>query len=88
MRKAWREVGIPSSLFAARRLLGCRDALEHFMTQTDATLTATASVLGITIDPAWVATVRFHYDLSLRQAHLVASFPLPDDAEPAPVFTA
>ena len=54
----------------------------------DADLTAAAAVLGIPLDPLWLDAVRFHLDLSLRAAALAAEFPLPDDTDPAPVFTA
>ena len=54
----------------------------------DADLIAAAGVLGIPLDPAWCDAVRFHCDLSLAAARLVAEFPLPDEADPAPVFTA
>ena len=54
----------------------------------DADPTAAAAALGIQLDPAWHDAVRFHLDLSLRAAKLVAEFPLPDEADPAPVFTA
>ncbi len=54
----------------------------------DADLTAAATMLGIPLDPAWHDAVRFHLVLSLRAAHLVAEFPLPDEADPAPVFRA
>jgi Protein of unknown function (DUF4089) len=55
----------------------------------DASLvTASAQALGLTIDPAWQANVTFNLQLILRYAALVDEFPLPDDAEPAPVFHA
>ena len=54
----------------------------------DADLIAAAGVLGIPLDPAWCDAVRFHLGLSLAAARLVAEFPLPDEADPAPVFTA
>lgn len=54
----------------------------------DASLTVAAAVLGIALQPEWAAAVRFHLELSLRLAQMVAEFPLPDDAEPAPVFRA
>jgi hypothetical protein len=54
----------------------------------DADLIAAAAVLGISLDPAWHDAIRFHLELSLRAADLVAEFPLPDEADPAPVFTA
>lgn len=54
----------------------------------DASLTVAAAVLGIALRPEWVPAVRFHLELSLRLAQMVAEFPLPDDTEPAPVFRA
>jgi hypothetical protein len=54
----------------------------------DAYMDAAVSVLGIPLDPAWRDQVRFHLQLSLRMAELVQGFPLPDEADPAPVFVA
>ena len=47
-----------------------------------------AKCLGIALDPSWEAGVRQHLEMSLRMAAMVDAFPLPDEAEPAPVFTA
>ena len=49
---------------------------------------ASAQALGLTLDPAWQAGVKFNLQLILRHAALVDEFALPDDAEPAPVFHA
>ena len=54
----------------------------------DALVTAGAQPLGLTLDPAWHAGVAFNLQLILHHAALVEGFPLPDDAEPAPVFHA
>ncbi len=54
----------------------------------DAMVTAAAQALGLPIDPAWAANVKFNLRLVLRHAALVDEFALPDDAEPAPVFRA
>jgi hypothetical protein len=54
----------------------------------DTTVAAAAQVLGLTLDPAWHASVAFNLRLILRFGALVDEFPLPDDAEPAPVFHA
>jgi hypothetical protein len=51
-------------------------------------MTASAQALGLTIEPAWEANVKFNLHLILRHAALVDEFPLPDDAEPAPIFHA
>jgi len=50
--------------------------------------TASALALGLTIDPAWEDNIKFNLNLILRHAALVDEFPLPDDAEPAPIFHA
>ena len=55
---------------------------------TDAMVAAAAQALGLPIDPAWQANVKFNLQLILRHAALVDEFTLPDDAEPAPVFRA
>ena len=49
---------------------------------------ASARTLGLPLDPAWLGGIKFNLHLILRQAALVDEFPLPDDAEPAPVFHA
>ena len=54
----------------------------------DAMIAANAEALGLTLDPAWQASIKFNMQLVLRHAALVEEFPLPDDAEPAPVFHA
>ena len=54
----------------------------------DAYIAAAARVLDLPIDPAWQPAVRANLALTLRLAALVAEFPLPDEAEAAPVFEA
>ena len=54
----------------------------------DALVEAGAKALGLPLDPAWQASVKFNLALILRHAALVEEFPLPDDAEPAPVYHA
>jgi hypothetical protein len=36
----------------------------------------------------WLPAVRTNLDVTLKHAALVAEFELPDDTEPAPIFTA
>lgn len=55
--------------------------------ELDAFIDAAAAVLGLAIAPQWRAAVRGNLAVSLRMAALVADFELPDEAEPAPVFT-
>ena len=47
-----------------------------------------AAALGLALDPAWKSAVRAHLQVTLNHGALVAEFPLPDEAEPAPVFKA
>jgi hypothetical protein len=58
-----------------------RDFIEDLMV-------ASAQALGLTIEPAWRDSVRFHLRLVLDHAARVDAFDLPDDAEPAPLFHA
>jgi hypothetical protein len=57
-------------------------------TSLDAYIAAAARVLAVPIEPAWQPAVRANLELTLRLAALVTEFPLPDEAEPAPVFEA
>jgi hypothetical protein len=49
---------------------------------------AAAHALALPIEPAWKPAVRANLEFTLRLAAVVAEFPLPDEAEPAPVFEA
>jgi len=54
----------------------------------DPYILAAAKALELKIDPAWMPSVRANLDVTLKMGALVASFPLPDEAEPAPVYEA
>lgn len=54
----------------------------------DAYIDAAAALLAIPLDPAWVASIGANLTVLGAAADLVAGFPLPDEAEPAPVFAA
>jgi len=54
----------------------------------DEFIDASARVLALPLDPSWYPTIRFNLEVTFRLAMLVADHPLPDDAEPAPVFRA
>ena len=56
--------------------------------QPDAAILAGARTLGITIDPAWLPSVRTHLEIALRSARLVDEFLLPDEQEPASIYRA
>jgi hypothetical protein len=47
---------------------------------------AAAQALKIPIDDAWKPAVRMNVQLLLQHAAKIDAFPLPDDAEPAPIF--
>jgi hypothetical protein len=49
---------------------------------------AVAKALALPIEEAWRPSIRANLDVSLRLARLVDEFALPDETEPAPVFTA
>jgi Protein of unknown function (DUF4089) len=54
----------------------------------DELITTSAGALALPVDLAWYPTIRLNLEITFRLATLVANFPLPDDAEPAPVFRA
>jgi hypothetical protein len=58
-----------------------RDALEDY-------IAAAARALNLPVAPAWRPAIKTNLAVTLQLAALYADFPLPDDAEPAPVFTA
>jgi hypothetical protein len=49
---------------------------------------AVARALALPINDAWRPAVRANLDVSLRLARLVDEFALPDEAEPASVYSA
>ncbi len=51
-------------------------------------IAASARTLGLPMKPDWLPAVKVNLEVTLKHAALVAEFELPDDAEPAPIFTA
>jgi hypothetical protein len=49
---------------------------------------AAANALALPIEDAWRPAVKANLEVSLRLARLVDGFALPDEAEPASVYTA
>ncbi len=49
---------------------------------------AAAALLGLSIDPAWMPAILANLRVLHATADHVGSFPLPDEAEAAPVFSA
>jgi Protein of unknown function (DUF4089) len=54
----------------------------------DAFVDAAAHALALPVEPAWKGAVKANLAVTLALATSFEGFPLPDDAEPAPVFTA
>jgi hypothetical protein len=69
----------------ARRTKPARETKPHPL---DPFITAGARALELKIDKAWLPAVRSHLEVTLRHGALVASFALPDETDPAPVFEA
>jgi hypothetical protein len=51
-------------------------------------IAAAARALDLKVEPAWRPAIRANLEVTLRLGNLVTEFPLPDEAEPAPVFRA
>jgi hypothetical protein len=49
---------------------------------------AAARALDLSLAPEWRGTVKANLAVTFALAELFANFPLPDEAEPAPVFSA
>jgi Protein of unknown function (DUF4089) len=58
-----------------------RDPLDSFVD-------AAARALDLAVEPAWKGAVKTNLEVTFGLARTFADFPLPDDAEPAPVFVA
>jgi 1-carboxybiuret hydrolase subunit AtzG-like protein len=65
-----------------------RTPTRHAANPLDALVDASARALALPLDRAWRSGIKGNLEVTLRLAALFADFPLPDDAEPAPVFVA
>jgi hypothetical protein len=54
----------------------------------DEYIASVAKALALPVEDAWKPAVRANLEVSLRLARLVDEFPLPDETEPASVFSA
>jgi Protein of unknown function (DUF4089) len=54
----------------------------------DAFVDASAHALDLKLAPAWKGAVKANLAVTFALAALFTDFPLPDDAEPAPIFSA
>jgi hypothetical protein len=55
---------------------------------TDSWITSSATLVGLSVEAAWLPSIRANVEVTFRLAKLVDDFSLPDEAEPAPVFEA
>jgi hypothetical protein len=54
----------------------------------DGFIEAAARVLALPLEPQWLPAIKANLEVNLRLAAFVAEFSLPDETEPAPIFTA
>ena len=54
----------------------------------DKLIDASATALSLPIELEWKPAIKANLAVTLRLAHVVAEFKLPDEAEPAPTFEA
>jgi 1-carboxybiuret hydrolase subunit AtzG-like len=64
-----------------RILTGTPDALDDY-------IDAVAKALALPVEDAWRLAIRANLEVSLKLARMVDDFALPDETEPAPVFSA
>jgi hypothetical protein len=51
-------------------------------------LDAAISSAGLKVEPEWRASIEAHFEAIARAAALVVEFPLEDELDPGPVFSA
>ncbi len=51
-------------------------------------ITAASAALDLPLQEAWRPAIKANLEVTLKLANLVAEFPLPDEAEPAPIYKA
>jgi hypothetical protein len=56
--------------------------------ELDALIDAGTELLGIPVRPEWRDAIRQHLAVSFDLARVVVDFSLPDEADPAPAFSA
>ncbi len=54
----------------------------------EAAIESAAALLGLPIEPDWRADVLVHLKTITAAALFVEAYPMPEESEPAPVFTA
>jgi hypothetical protein len=56
--------------------------------QVESYIAAAAPILALPLELEWKPAILANLEVTLKMAALVGAFPLPDDAEPSPVFEA
>ncbi len=56
------------------------------MNDLEILIDAGTRLLAIPIDPAWKPAIKANLAVTLRLAASIDEFPLPDEADPAPVY--
>jgi hypothetical protein len=51
-------------------------------------ITVASAALDLPLEEGWRPAIKANLEVALKLANLVAEFPLPDEAEPAPIFKA
>jgi hypothetical protein len=74
-----------SDLAARWRL---KDGTAMSVDTLDDYIDAVASALALPIEDGWRPAIRANLDVSLKMGRMVDEFALPDETEPASVFTA
>lgn len=54
----------------------------------DDLIASATAALNLPVQAEWIPAVKSNLEVTLKHAALVESFPLPDAAEPAPVYKA
>ena len=93
MSPSWtaREMAIQGAaveFVSLHRLTGCEGLRIMVADSLDDYIEAVATALALPVEAAWKPAVKANLEVSLRLAGLVDEFLLPDETEPANVFTA
>jgi hypothetical protein len=78
----------PAGRKPADRLKSTKAPTKPAIRPLDGFVEAAARLLALPIEPQWRAAIKANLEVNLRLAAFVAEFALPDETEPAPIFTA
>jgi hypothetical protein len=68
--------------------VGKQEKRRNMADPLDEYIDAVAKALALPLEEAWRPAVKANLEVSLRLARMVDEFALPDEAEPASIFTA